>query len=401
MPKITYSAAERSRQLEKLDLVSATGSELTDEMLKLARDLSLLHGKVRVCKEVHGFHFYMASPACLEEYGASELDKCHLALNVSKYMAGENMIAMCMKTDTPYNVMDLLSMPPLSKRGYEDKPEVIKVAAENLDFLEPDAQGVLVPKGPGKVTPVYQLPPNHPARLYLRSRGFDPLRLYQQFRLSYGEEERTDMFYRRLLNGFRATPQGRLIFFIDVDGVQQGWQARILEVEENGFRYYWHPYKKAWVKVLRFDAEHPKKWVPVDERWEHWDPVKYFTAHGTKRNECLMGFDAALAHKLRHGSRHCVFMEGPLDAGRIGPPALAMIGKSLSAQQLALMTREFDRMVYVPDNDPAGLEARDKTLKLFASQDLLHRLTVATLTGDKDLGAMAEAEAMAFVNSHL
>ena len=68
-----------------------------------------------------------------------------------------------------------------------------------------------------------------------------------------------------------------------------------------------------------------------------------------------MGFDAALRWNTDNNmSTPIVFIvEGPLDAGRIGPPACAILGKSLSTEQAQLL-RPFKKIVIVMDNDDAG-----------------------------------------------
>jgi hypothetical protein len=215
-------------------------------------------------------------------------------------------------------------MIPLAKRGYDVKPQVIKVAKTNMDYMEQDANGAWIPKGPGEVVPVYQLPAPHPARQYLQTRGFDAEELWYQFRLSYCTNERTDIYYAKMLNGFRATPQGRIVFYIDIDGINRGWTARILDFEKDGFRYYLHPYAQRWIKVLQKNGE---KWAPAEDRWVGWEDKKYILCSGCKRNECLLGFDVAVAWNNANPDTRgpwCVLSEGPLDAGRIGPPGMAI-----------------------------------------------------------------------------
>lgn len=401
MPRV-LTPEERLTTLGQMEMVSASSHEMTDEMLQMANELARIHGRIRVCNETSGIHFYLASPACLDDDGTIELEKLHLAVNVTKYVDGETRVAQCMKTGLPYDVNELLSMQPLSARGYEDKPEVIHQAAVNEDYLEDDGRGNMVPKSAGDVTPIFRLPSSHPAREYLASRGYNPIKLYQQFRLGYGEKERTDVHYRKMLNGFRATPQGRLVFHIDIGGVFRGWQARILEKEEDGVRFYLHPYSKKWLPVLKYDAEHPKKWVPVEDRWKHWDAVKYVIGHGCRRNESILGFDAAVAHNRNQGTSVCFFMEGALDAGRIGPPAVAILGKSLSGEQFKLLTGAFEKFVYIPDNDDVGEKSIPKVMDRFDREQMGEQLRVAKLPdGVKDIGDMTEKDALEFAYSNL
>ena len=47
----------------------------------------------------------------------------------------------------------------------------------------------------------------------------------------------------------------------------------------------------------------------------------------------------------------CVLVEGPLDAARIGPPAIALLGKVPSSMQVSRLITFFGQFVLVPDND--------------------------------------------------
>ena len=186
---------------------------------------------MRIAREFSGLHFYIACPECLEQEGSSELTKKHLAINPGKDFAGQDCCAMCMKCQEVYRVTILVSMPTLDQRGIEYRPEVVPPqVGPNMDLLEPDGKGNLIPKGPGEVVPVTSLAEDHPAMIYLSSRQFEPMALWQQFRCSYCTKENPNLYFRRLAGGFRASPQGRLIFFADQHGVQVGWQARILEM---------------------------------------------------------------------------------------------------------------------------------------------------------------------------
>ena len=405
MPK-QYTPTERESIIaHNLDIVSASEFNLTDEMLSLAQRLSRIHGRIRVTNEASGIHFYMPSPKCLEDYGEDELFKMHLAVNVQKYFEKDaDNCGLCMKTNTPYRVSDLESMAPLDERGYELKPQVIKVARANMEFMEKDpVNDAWIPKSPGEVTPVYQLPHDHPAQQYLRYRKFDAEQLWHQFRLSYCSKERSDIYYRNLLNGFKASPQGRIIFYIDIDKINRGWQARILDFERDGVRYYYQPYSKKWVPVLRKVGE---KWQPFDDRWVGWEDAKYIIGHGCKRNECLLGYDAAVkwnevrrAEDPNHES-WCVLAEGGLDAGRIGPPGMAIMGKAFSEGQCRLLT-QFSRVIYVKDNDEAGEQAAATVQRRISESRHLStpRLKVVSVPFEKDLGAMTEDAAYQFIQT--
>ena len=353
-----------SHQLH-FDLLTTSSAPVTlpSEYRDLAKSLSEIHGTVKVSNESSGIHFYIACPECLDDYGESELDKLHLAINVEKYFAGRDRCASCMKHGGAYNVTDLVSMPPLSARGIKHRPEVIHLNAIPAHYLESDGKGNFIPKSPGAFIPVNILPPDHPARIYLTHRNFDPDVLWEQFRCSYCYKENDDLFYRRLRGGFKVTPQGRLIFFAYVGGVRVGWQARILEIDDGNYKFYWHPYKADWVAVMsRADDKSPWELMPG---YDEWDPAKYFTGHGTRRNSILLGFDAAVSFNELRKPRHrfCFLVEGAMDAARLGPPAVAMMGKSLSEAQARLIESRFSLVILVPDNDAAGSASRQSVAK--------------------------------------
>ena len=386
---------------------SSAPSTIPDDVLTLAKDLSEIHGTVRITTEKSGIHVYMASPACLEEYGSDELSKMHLAVNLQKYLAtGDPMVGFCMKTETKYNILDLLAMPPLSERGYEDKPYVVVKKAIDEHYLEPDADGNMVPKSPGDVMPILDLPAGHQALEYLESRGYSPEDLWNQFGLSYCTQERSDIFYRRLLGGFRATPQGRIVFYIKQKGIIKGWQARILEMKRDGYTWFWHPYKMQWTAVLRDDPEGGKGIPLAGFTAGKWDPAKYIIAHGCAKSDCLIGYDAtmqAIEHHVPGAERWCGLVEGPLDAGRFGVPFMGIMGKSLSDEQARLLQEaKIDHAVYVRDKDEAGAKGAASVTKQLAKISPSMKVTILEPPeGYKDLGEMTTEAAREFVLSKI
>ena len=343
---------------------SAEEGDLDEEALILAQMLSVRHGNVRVAREASGVHFYIASPVCLQQYGDDELWKMHLAINVEKYLRDRetnDVCALCMKTDRPYSMSDLLSMKNLEKRGFKDVSHMITVKSDE-QYLEEDGFGNMVPKSPGKVIPITQLTSTHPVIQYVKSRNFDPILLERQFAAAYCYEEREDIFYRRLGGGFKATPQGRLIFYAYINGVRKGWQARVLEFVERDVKYYYHPYVDQWVPM---ESKTPNGWVTIDTSVEKWDPAKYVLAHGAKKNSFIMGYDAAVDFNNDRKDRVIGLTEGPLDAARLGPPFCAVMGKFLHYDQ-AKWCNGFDRVVLAMQNDEASEGLAQKTSSLLS-----------------------------------
>lgn len=330
-------------------------ADLTPEQKALAEDLMRCHGHVRVTREANGLHFYIACPECLQNNGEAELWKMHLAINVDKYFQGHLYAAKCMKCDRMFSIDALALWTPLEKRGYPDQVrKLIDKPLVTEETHEQDANGNWIPKAPGLTIPVTQLPEDHPCIAYLRSRQFDPLQLERHVQAAYCYQERKDTTYTKLAGRFAKTAQGRLILFIHQNGIRAGWQARILDFEDDQYHYYWHPYNEKWVPVeTRETPECP--WTPM-YGYEDFDPAKYLMARGARRNSCLMGYDAAIEFNRgrQSGTRFAILVEGPLDAVRLGPPAVAALGKVCSEKQAELLAAAFDAIIVVPDNDDAG-----------------------------------------------
>ena len=384
---------------------------------KLAAVLGRIHGEVVIKNEKKGRHIYMASPAALMIDGRRELTARHMSINVDRYFGlgkfrgikgtyNNDSCGLCHKTDTPYQLSALLSMPSLEKRGIPDAKQGVRINTRERHLVD-DGQGNMIPDHPGEVVPVTDLLPGDPAYQYLIERRYNLKTLYAQFRCSYCFDEAPmsramERFYRKLPGDFRDTPQGRIIFYADLYGVQHSWQARIIDKVVNGcLHYYWHPYKKIWVLVRIKSGD---KWnlLPEfrDSEYE-WKPSKYRLALDSYRNEVVMGMDAAILWNkvARRGKKKiCILCEGPLDAGRFGPPALAILGKYLSEHQAKVICREFDVVVWVGDNDKAGREGTARVKEQLAGKVRLHVADVPAPF--KDPGEMETSDAWALVKPY-
>lgn len=383
----------------------------------LAEALSRKHGEVHVARESSGLHLYMASPQILEEEGSVELRKRHLAVNVDRYLKlgqwrkrnyDNDWSAMCMKSGKAYRISDLVSMLPLNQRGVLDAP-LMQIKVHNTKrSLVPDGKGNMIPVGPGECIPLPELPHNHVAREYVERRGYDVNILWRQFRASYCVKETPEdrdqaVYYKRLAMGFNDTPQGRIIFFGDIKGVQQIWQARVIDRVEGGLKFYWHPYENIWVAC---EARNPEtgKFTPLPEvassRFE-WGPAKYKTATGASRNTSLIGFDASVNWNKMMGIKSPIIFlaEGPLDAGRWGPPACGMMGKHLSKMQAMLISDHFKRLIYIPDTGKAGQDATKSVIEAMGPN--MYVKIAALAAGRSDPGEMTNDEAWAIVKPYL
>jgi hypothetical protein len=109
--------------------------------------------------------------------------------------------------------------------------------------------------------------------------------------------------------------------------VRVGWQARLIEATDAHYRYLWKGYRQERIAVQQRESV-DDEWMPL-EGWEKFDPPKHLFPVGMQRNACLAGFDAAVEFNRAHNVQQpfCVLVEGVMDAGHFGPPAIASLGK--------------------------------------------------------------------------
>jgi len=138
---------------------------------------------------------------------------------------------------------------------------------------------------PGEILPLTSLPNDHPAISYVLHRGYSPAHLQNEFEIGYC--------------GYAPAPFGpatdRLYIPIKMNGELVGWQCRSI-------------------------TSHGTERLP-----------KYYTMRGMAKNQVLYGFDAAKQHPF------VVVVEGATDVWRIGAPAVAILGKSMSGAQQQLL----------------------------------------------------------------
>lgn len=134
----------------------------------------------------------------------------------------------------------------------------------------------------------------HPATEYLRTRGFDPLFLENMYGVGYkGKSQKY------------ALASSRLFIPIMWGKYEVGWQARAIPGHTN----------------LTLMEE--KKNKP----WPYKEP-KYFTSPGFTKGRFLYNMEQAKEYDV------VVVVEGITDAWKVGPWAVAMLGKSLSYDQI-------------------------------------------------------------------
>jgi hypothetical protein len=380
------------------------------QVQSIAERIAAIHGPVNIRPEASGRQIYFACPRCLEAYGPRELRSKHGALNVDRFLdqfapqttavtkvlrrngrGGKRKgYAQCMKEHGPFTLAELLSYPPLDQRGYAHVSPTVLNSGARKAYLIPDGRGGLMPDHPGKTVPLLQLPHDHPAHVYLRYRDFDPVLLSQHFDVCWCEEEAPEgeefnnRFYRRHIDGWKSTPQGRVVFKSKINDVTVAWQARYLQiVDTTDAEWVWHPYRREWTPVPSWPAG--------------GSPVKYLTSPGALRNSQLCGFDAVVAESRRSEKLWCVLTEGPLDAARFPNRGLALLGKHLSENQAFLISCYFRFVILAFDADEAGYDATRRAKQMLARHSgvtTAEFFNQADGAGGKlDTGAMTYGEA--------
>jgi hypothetical protein len=171
---------------------------------------------------------------------------------------------------------DIIYNPNLESVQVEDLPEL---TLEQIIVESATKHAQLNPK---HVTRLDRLEPTHPAVMYMQERGFDPVKLAKVWGCSYAADPN-----RKLTNAYR-----RIIIPLIYDGIVVGYQARAI-------------------------PGHTRKQTP-----------KYWTASGCKKSYFLGGYDYAIRGEA------LVLVEGPTKKWRIGPPAVDILGSSLSSHQV-------------------------------------------------------------------
>lgn len=408
-----------------------TVADIPDEIKALAQNLSHIHGQVLVTSESSGRHLYIPDPELISQDGEKELYSKHMAINADKYFGlgkwnvdeyptkenrelynnyrskgREVPCAMSMKTGRRTTVQELLHILPIEQRLHMVRPiqkKVITGDSTTDKHLVYDEHGNLVPEGPGHTVPLSSLPDAHPAREYLRQRGYDPDLLEKQYGVAYcdealPEDRSVGRFWSKLPGGYKNSPQGRIIFpIIDAKGVKRGWQARAIDYSDgNGNRWFWTD-QQTWIQIEK-DG--------VDLFGSEKDPQgfkklrKYLNARGFNRNQAAFGIWQAvqLAKSLPYEQRICYVMEGAMDAAKGGPPCIALLGKSMSDDQAMVVRSHFAKVVLVADQDRAGKDFVRCISKKLEDMPILQ----ATLPeGKKDLGDCSYTEAAAILHQAL
>lgn len=233
----------------------------------------------------------------------------------------------------------------------------VEIPAMPVGGLPPPPAPIYLPQ---TFIPLDQLCQDHPARYYLQQRGFDPDQLARDYEVGYCD---ISLFSNPPIKNRIVVPIYRpaLLSPAMADSGQRviklaGWQARAIQEPPGGVY------------------------------------CKYLTATGTRKSCLLYGLPTAITT-----SGPAVIVEGITDAWRIGPTAVALLGKSISPQQVRLAVRYFrGRPVIIWLDDDAEKDAarvREQLERGRAEIDDKSGVFVAvTPTGRKDPGECNSSE---------
>lgn len=232
-----------------------------------------------------------------------------------------------------------------------------QVAVATSDTTEPPRTPDAMSSFPTCIS-VDQLPAGHPAIAYLQSRGFDAFELAQAWQISYCEYSATSSYLT----------QNRLIIPIFGYGTQvfaphphpsqlimAGWQAR--KIDET------------------FDSR-----------------PKYFSCPGMEKSKLLYGLHMAMGR-----SGPVWLCEGVTDCWRVGPGAVAILGKVLSEYQLRVIVHHFPgRPIAVLLDRDARIDAEQIRIRLQRARCMSNgdrRVVLVELpSGRNDPGECTSAE---------
>lgn len=389
-PKVKYNPLLPDSAI-KLDLsklersCAAAGVKLDKKLEKLINRFLHVHftAKLHVSK-LGGVEISIPDPELLRDDGPKELYSKHLYVNLSKYLSRENRdAAYCVKTHKSYSIDVLLAMDPINERRditwnvnrylrHFHTKELFIPDFTAADFESETKEAI----SPGICIPITALPSDHPAIVYLKSRGIADLGvLYDQFGTAFCDAE-NPQFKHIIGRGedyevdpLKSWTQGRLVFFARQGGFTATWQARpldmVLGTQKLMYMHYGKNDSRNMWKTVAVKDPVSGKFKPVDGVKNRDIKRKYVIAPGTKASNCLMGFDAAVRWNDTNGKdpddRIIGLVEGVFDAARLGPPFCAVMGAGVSFGQMALINNKFKRVYFCPDHDAAG-QALAKTL---------------------------------------
>jgi hypothetical protein len=254
--------------------------------------------------------------------------------------------------DFYHKMQDILY--PLFRPDRDDQP---------LSSIEaPTGYKPTKPDWPGPTVNIADLPPDHPAVLFLVNKGHDPIRLGHHFDVRYCTESR-----------FRNARQRIILPFYGKDGSLDGWQARFVSEESSGdCRNLWDcadcwntfyatrsVYNSA-VSSIGGGVETARVCVNFGSVGNSHPIPKYSTMAGMRKSESLCFLSTASQWPL------CVVVEGPMDVYGVGSPqgrdlpgpGLCGLGSQLSFEQTRALVLAFSGkpvVMMMDSSDPKAM----------------------------------------------
>lgn len=199
----------------------------------------------------------------------------------------------CLEVD-PTNRSELIDL----VFGHMNRNQKKDISLKTSDKTVDNVRAIM----PGRIALLQDLDADHRANVYLRSRGFDPVELSQNYKVCfcYDADERFSM------------AENRIIIPIYMRDELKGWQARYIG-------------ERNW-KASRFP--------------------KYYTMQGTPIRNCLYNFDIAKDYP------YVVICEGPSDVWAVGPSAVAIFGKVIKSKQKEMISSVWGNKIVILLLDP-------------------------------------------------
>ena len=187
----------------------------------------------------------------------------------------------------------------LEKKVYADTPRnMLSQLRIQPGIVYPE---LTVVEDPGPCTLLKDLPEDHEAVKYVRSRGFCPLQLSRDYHIKYCHS---------VYKPEHKTAEGRILAPIYMNENYVGWQARFVGEAAN------------------------YKWTP-----------KYYTMPRFHKGRALYDYDAASLMPL------VVVVEGITDCWALGAGSVALLGKTLTPHQVAMVQSKWKHCVLLLDAD--------------------------------------------------
>lgn len=227
--------------------------------------------------------------------------------------------------------------------------------ATSVKLTLPDAP----PPLPGVVLPLHAVSPGHPAVRYLvEQRKLDPIQLDREYGVGVVMSA-SPMYWKT---------QGRVYVPITMHGKLVGWQTR----------------------------------YPGELDWKKEGITKYYNLPDMHKSLMLYGYDAAVNAR----ADFVILVEGVTDVWGCGPPAVSILGGSISDAQIGLILSRWRHVILYLDGDAVmvkgarvGKPEGAKTMLERAYDKLLPALsavggslTVVSLPSDLDPGKLSRKD---------